>query len=85
MQLIDLIEDVLKKDVYQRLLSFKRKSRLVCKRCSQELKIGDYIKGSRNSGTSKLYHAECHDQMFIDLEDQQYIATWIVGMELSSH
>jgi hypothetical protein len=67
-----LIQYVITKDIYSRLLSFKGKN-LFCKRCSKELKIGDHIKGSRNSGTSKLYHAECYDQMFIDLEDEQYI------------
>ena len=36
---------------------------------SKDLKIGDCIKGHRNSGTSKLYHDECYDQLFIDLED----------------
>ncbi|MEJ2272860.1 MAG: hypothetical protein P8X91_10430 [Candidatus Bathyarchaeota archaeon] len=63
-----MIQYVLKKDIYRRLLSFKGNN-LVCKRCGKELKIGDYIKGSRNSGTSKLYHHDCYEEMFIELED----------------
>ena len=51
-----LIQYVLTKDVYQRLVRFKGKP--ICKKCGKELKIGDCIKGNRNSGTSKLYHCD---------------------------
>jgi hypothetical protein len=63
----NLIQYVLEKDLYNRLLSFKGK--LFCKKCGKELKIGDCIKGHRNSGTSKLYHHDCYEQLFIELED----------------
>jgi hypothetical protein len=62
-----MIQYVITKDVYRRLISFK--GSLICKKCSKELKIGDYVKGNRNSGTSKLYHCNCYDNLFIDLED----------------
>ena len=55
-------------DKYQRLLSFK-KGKLVCKKCLKELKIGDCVKSNLNSGTAKLYHCECFDQLFIDVTD----------------
>jgi hypothetical protein len=64
-----MIKYVLTKDVYQRLLSFKGKERLVCRRCSLELKIGELVKGSRNSGTSKLYHSKCYESLFINVRD----------------
>ena len=63
----NLISYVLTKDVYRRLLRFKGK--LVCKKCSKELEIGDKIKGNMNSGTSKLCHSKCYDELFIDIED----------------
>ena len=62
-----MIQYVLNKDVYKRLMTFKGK--IFCKKCGKELKIGDSINGNRNSGTSKLYHCDCYDQLFIDLED----------------
>jgi hypothetical protein len=58
---------VLTKDMYKRLLSFKGK--LICKKCLKELKIGDCVKSNLNSGTSKLYHCKCYDQLYINLED----------------
>jgi hypothetical protein len=61
-----MIQYVIKEDVYKRLLTFKGK--VICKKCGKELKIGDRVKGHRNSGTSKLYHHECFDQLYIDLE-----------------
>ena len=48
-------------------MSFKGK--LACKKCGKELRIGDYLKGNRNSGTSKLYHCDCYEKLFIDIED----------------
>jgi hypothetical protein len=60
------IQYVLNRDKYQRLI--KLKGKLVCKKCSKELKIGDSVNGNRNSGTSKLYHSDCYDKLFIDLD-----------------
>jgi len=62
----ELIQYVLTKEIYPRLIHFKGK--MVCKKCLNELKIGDCIKGNRNSGTSKLYHSQCYDNLFIDLK-----------------
>jgi len=42
---------------------------LVCKKCGKELKMGDFVKGHRNAGTSKLYHSYCYESLFIELED----------------
>jgi hypothetical protein len=56
---------MLTKEKYSRLKSFK--GRLLCKKCGKELEIGDFIKGNRNSGTSKLYHDECYESLFIDI------------------
>ena len=60
-----MIQYMLTKEKYSRLQSFK--GRLFCKKCGKKLEIGDSIKGNRNSGTSKLYHDECYDSLFIDL------------------
>lgn len=62
-----MIQYVITKDLYQRLVSFKGK--LVCKKCGKELKVGDFVKGNRNSGTSKLYHHDCYDKLFIELDE----------------
>ena len=62
-----MIQYQIDKHVYNRLISFKGK--VFCKKCGKELKIGDFVKGHRNSGTSKLYHCKCYDQLFIELDD----------------
>ncbi len=62
-----MIQYLLTKQKYPRLMSFKGK--LVCKKCGKELRIGDYVKGNRNSGTSKLYHCDCYEKLFIAIED----------------
>ncbi|MDG6222436.1 MAG: hypothetical protein IAX21_11805 [Candidatus Bathyarchaeota archaeon] len=62
-----MIQYALTKEKYGRIKSFK--GNLICKKCGKELKIGDNIKGNRNSGTSKLYHDECYESLFIDIKD----------------
>ena len=62
-----MIQYQISKEVYKRLVSFKGKE--LCKKCGKELKIGDFVKGHRNSGTSKLYHYGCYDKLFIELDD----------------
>jgi len=71
-----LIRYVLTKKRYLRLRHIK--SKLVCKKCLKELKIGDCIKSNRNSGTAKLYHCDCYDKLFIDLSDWETI----IGIEV---
>ena len=61
-----MMQYVLTEKKYHRLVSFKGK--LVCKKCLKELQIGDCIKSNRNSGTAKLYHCDCYDKLFIDLD-----------------
>jgi len=60
-----MIQYLLTKEKVGRLKSFK--GELICKKCGKKLQVGDYIKGNRNSGTSKLYHDECYESLFIDL------------------
>jgi hypothetical protein len=62
-----MIQYTITNEKYNRLKSFK--DNLFCKKCTKELRIGDYIKGNRNSDTSKLYHAKCYEKLFIDLDD----------------
>ena len=62
-----MIQYALTKEKYRRLRSFKKS--IICKKCDKALKIGDYIKGNRNSGTSKLYHSDCYESLFIDIKD----------------
>ena len=49
------------------------KTQLIRKKSSKELKIGDIVKGNRNSGTAKLYHYTCYDNIFIAVDD------WFLG------
>lgn len=62
-----LFSYVLRKEVYKRLVHIK--GQLRCKKCGKELKVGDYVKGHRNSGTSKLYHSNCYENLFIEIDD----------------
>ena len=59
---------ILTREIYQRIIGFK-KSKLFCKKCLQELKIGDCVKSNINSGTAKLYHCKCYDELFLEVED----------------
>ena len=63
-----MIQYTLRKGVYNRLLHLKGK--LVCKKCGVDLKMGELVKGHRNAGTSKLYHSDCYENLYIDLDYQ---------------
>lgn len=58
---------ILKRDIYLRLL--RSKKNLCCVRCGKELQIGDSVKSKQSHKITKLYHSNCFDKMYIELDD----------------
>jgi hypothetical protein len=41
---------------------------LVCQKCGMPLTVGDKIVDKRDKQICKLYHIECYEEMFIEME-----------------